>query len=258
MNPFFLFTLLLLWLPVSAFDVRAQFAKSLAAEVWSEPAQFHSVETVSTSYQIELWQPFGVGNLNGLEMSVWRQQNYTSHSLSYSLISMPGYRSHSASAAVGKYFQDKLFLEQRLGIGIHESGITNPAQWFIFSQTNAWLKVSESLHILVELTNWPDIFWPASDHIPDVCLDFCLQQLVNEHASAGLGFRMAADASSQLVAFCEYKVSKQHELFAGLTLNPMGFGLGYGFQRNGLLVRFLLESGSVFGYAPYSSVSWCP
>lgn len=256
MNPVFLFTLLLLWLPISASDASAQYLKSVAAEAWSEPTDFHTGETVSAKYQIELWQPFGVSNLNGLEMSLsWWRKN-TSRNLSYSLLSMPGYRSHCIAATVGKNFQNKFLLEQELGFGIHESGISSPAQWFVYCKTSTCLKVSESLDIQMELANWPDLFWPASDHLPDVCLDFCFRQEMNEHASAGLGLRIAADAISQLVVFCGYNISKQHELFAGLTLNPMGFGFGYGYDRNGLVIRFLLETGSVFGYAPYTSILW--
>ncbi|MEA1876114.1 MAG: hypothetical protein U9N86_04570 [Bacteroidota bacterium] len=256
MNPVFIFTLLLLWLPISASDASAQYLKSVAAETWSEPPDFHALELVSARYQIELWQPFGVSNLNGLEMGLswWRKK--TSRNLSYSLLSMPGYRSHCVAAAVGRYFQDNFFLGQEIGFGIHESGNSNPAQCFVYCKTSSCLRVSEALHIQMELSNWPDLFWPASDHLPDVCLDFCFRQEVNEQASAGLGFRIAADATSQLVVFCGYRISNQHELFAGLTLNTMGFGLGYGFERNGLIIRFLLEAGSVFGYAPYTSILW--
>jgi len=258
MNPVFLFSLLLLLLPVNAIDVSAQFAKSLAAEAWSDSDQTPFLNVVPISCQIELWEPFGVSNLNGLKMSVLKQGANALQSISYSLLSMPGYRSHCVTAGVGKYFQNYLFLEQKIGIGIHESGFANRAQWFLFSQTNVWLKASEFFYVIMELTNWPDLFCPVSDHIPVARMDLSLKQKVNEFAFVGLKLRIAADAGSQLMVFSGYEVSKKHELFGGLTLNPIGFSFGYGFKGNGLVIRFLLESGNVFGYAPYSFVSWRP
>jgi len=256
MNLVSLFTILLFWLPISAHDAAAQYLKSVVAEAWSEPAQFYSLESISANYQIEFWQPFGVSNLNGLEIGLALLQDQTSLSFTYSLFSMPGYRSHCLAGAVGKYFHKDLFLEQELGIGIYESGNVNPAQWFVYCQTNALLRVSESVMILIKLSNWPDLFWSGSDHLPNAIVDIRIQQLINDHAFVGLGIRGAVGAASQPGIFSGYRISNQHELFAGLTLNPLGFGFGYGIQRDGLVIRFLLEAGNIFGYAPYTSISW--
>ncbi len=112
--------------------------------------------------------------------------------------------------------------------------------------------------ILIKMANWPALLWPLSDNLPDARLDIQIRRTINERAFVGFGYRGSDKSSSQLLVFSGYQISKRHELFAAMALDPPGFGLGYGYQKDGLMIRFMMETGNVFGYAPYTSISWRP
>ena len=256
MSPVFLVTLLLFWLPIQQFTVCAQPVKSLAADTWSKTAPSQFSDLGSASYQIEFWKPLGVSNLNGLELSRSWRNNLAVTRISYAFLSLPGYRNHSVYTAIGKQILDNFFLEQSLGFGLHSAGDSKQIPWFFYCQPMTYIRHSLSSMLSVEFVNWPDLFWPISDHFSDASLHINIEQSIGPQAFVGLGCRGTGGSALQLLIFGAYQISDQHRLFTGLTLNPIGFGLGYAFQTSGLSFKFLLESGAIFGFAPYTSIRW--
>lgn len=256
MNPVYFFHLLCLWLPFWCCSANAQYVKSFQAEVWrTEFEDFKSV-SVGDSYNLEFWQPFGVSNLNCLELSWRHSTTNVFRSLSYSFLSFPGYRSHLVSGTVGLRFQDNIYFDQRLGIGLGECGWDQPAIYYLNIQNRLGLDLSESSTILMTLFSWPDLIWNDTDFLSPAGLQICVEQSIDKMARIGLGLRNVAGTDLQFLVFSQYSVSGDHDLFGGLSLNPIGFGLGYSYKKAGFIFRFLLEGGTLFGYSPFTEISW--
>jgi len=237
------------------FRTCGQVIKSSSSEIWTLPETYCPHTSGGKAFELDIWEPYGVNNIIGLDigLSIW--QSRTIRRYRYSFQGIPGYRKHSILGEFGIELSNNLLLCQGIGFGFLESWDDHRASYFVDSHNTILYSISETQKMFFNLDNWTNLIWPASPHVPNCKVSLVYIQDISDQLDIRAAFSFLSGSKNKFFAAITYRINN-HELFLLFCPRPFELAFGYAFYYNELKFRLLLEHSPLFGQSPYSSIRW--